>query len=386
MDVKMLRGDDPMRTWAVRYSGVASGLGAAGDEDGKLQVEVHDDGNATTWIAFRDEEVHIRRTRQAKGSEIQMSTYATQFLDELRSETPFGAAIGEADLSVLADTSVDGVACDVVKVVKAGTAIEETWFFAKSDHLPRRYVTAIPQMGETTIEITKLKANPELTMADLTIVPPPNFAVIDRGPNRVLTTGPNGAGAGKPKRIPGVALDNEAPDFELDNASGEKVRLRSLRPNVVVVSFWGSWCLPCRDANDELETLASHFEGKPVKVVSIAAKEADPANAIAAMNAGGWTFELLLDAESKIARNYKINRYPTFFVIGREGEIVYVTKGYKAGDTTFAEMTKAIEDYLNKPVEEPAAPVNEGPSAPGNRPVTTPGSQPGRTTTGGGGG
>jgi peroxiredoxin len=37
-----------------------------------------------------------------------------------------------------------------------------------------------------------------------------------------------------------------APDFTLDDASGVPVRLSQFRGKVVLLSFWATWCIPCR--------------------------------------------------------------------------------------------------------------------------------------------
>lgn len=376
IDVTMVRAEDEKGTWNVRYSGTATGLGTAGDEEGALRIEVHDDGTATTWIDFAEKKVNIRRSRIAKGPEIQMATYGTQVLDDIRPEAPFANALGGADVTLEGEESVDGTACDIIRVFNPDTNITQQWAIARSDHLPRRLVTGIPQMGDTTIVLSKVRTNPPVTIADLEIEPPANFEVVDRGPNRVAAAAPGQAN--KPVRQIGGEVGNEAPDFELANAGGEMVRLKNLRPNIVVLSFWGSWCLPCREANDELQSLAEHFDGQPVKVVTLACKEKDPADAIAAMEENGYTFELLVDAD-KTARLYKILRYPTILVVGREGEILYAARGYKADEDPFTEIRTVIEDALSAPANEDANQAGEA-GAPPNRGGDSGGE---RTTSGG---
>lgn len=44
-----------------------------------------------------------------------------------------------------------------------------------------------------------------------------------------------------------------APDFALTTFDGQTVRSSGLRGKVVVINFWASWCIPCREEAAYLE-------------------------------------------------------------------------------------------------------------------------------------
>ncbi len=68
------------------------------------------------------------------------------------------------------------------------------------------------------------------------------------------------------------ARSQEAPkaaDFVLPDPEGKKVRLRDQRGKVVVLSFWATWCPPCREEMPHLQALHTKYKGKPVRVIAV---------------------------------------------------------------------------------------------------------------------
>jgi thiol-disulfide isomerase/thioredoxin len=111
-----------------------------------------------------------------------------------------------------------------------------------------------------------------------------------------------------------------APDFTLENASGQPVTLSQLRGNVVLVNFWATWCAPCRVEIPMLVALEQKYRDRNLKLLGIALDE------------GGWsvvrpyaaakriTYPILLGNEG-ISDLFGLKAEPTTFVIDRHGRI-----------------------------------------------------------------
>jgi len=89
-------------------------------------------------------------------------------------------------------------------------------------------------------------------------------AAADQGPSIVVTPEMGAVHAG-------VA----APDFELTDQSGHKIRLSSLRGSVVLLAFVSSWCPFSQAEQPNLGKVFEDYKGKNVKVVAIDVKEDD---------------------------------------------------------------------------------------------------------------
>jgi len=60
-----------------------------------------------------------------------------------------------------------------------------------------------------------------------------------------------------------------APDFALENADGERVRLSELRGRPVVVNVWTSWCPPCREEMPALQRVYQDYQERGVLILGL---------------------------------------------------------------------------------------------------------------------
>jgi len=139
-----------------------------------------------------------------------------------------------------------------------------------------------------------------------------------------------------------LAVGSKAPDFELTAADGNKVKLSSLQGNVVVLDFWATWCGPCKQAMPGIQHLHEKYADKKVKIFGVNVWEnSDPK---AYMKEQNYTYGLLLNAD-EVAGDYHVEAIPAFYVIGKDGNILYSGVGAtEDGEATLdAVIAKALE-------------------------------------------
>lgn len=120
----------------------------------------------------------------------------------------------------------------------------------------------------------------------------------------------------------------EAPAFTTTDAAGNKVASEDYRGKVVLLNFWATWCPPCRLEMPDMERLYQEFRGQGLEVVAMNFMEtAEEVTAFAEEQK--LTYPMLLDPRSEVAGQYGVMRLPETVLIGRGGEVLGKSIGFK---------------------------------------------------------
>ncbi len=119
------------------------------------------------------------------------------------------------------------------------------------------------------------------------------------------------------KEFAGPAVGSMAPDFKAHNLlTGENTTLRSQGGKVVILTFWASWCAPCRRELPNLER-AQRFLGKDkLTVFAVSFKENSGAVRAIKKLASEWQISMIDDYNGSIASRYAISAIPHLFIVG----------------------------------------------------------------------
>lgn len=140
---------------------------------------------------------------------------------------------------------------------------------------------------------------------------------------------------------PAVAKDltpadkrTEVADFELGDVKGKTFKLSSYKGKVIAVSFWASWCEPCKQ---ELNFLNKYKKANPDKDFEIVAVATDAPETLAKVKSyvkkKRWKFAVPLDTEGKVSALLNPRGATPFAMfIDKNGKLAYSHEGYKSGD------------------------------------------------------
>jgi peroxiredoxin len=114
-----------------------------------------------------------------------------------------------------------------------------------------------------------------------------------------------------------IRAGDRAPTFTLPTLDGHAFNTATLSGKPYILTFWGSWCIPCRKEMPLLQQVYTEHTGAlPVVGVTFQDPESDSR---AFVRAHGITFPILPDDGVRVATAYGVlNGIPTtFFVDGR---------------------------------------------------------------------
>ena len=127
-----------------------------------------------------------------------------------------------------------------------------------------------------------------------------------------------------PGLVESPLIGKPAPDFELVTLDGtERVALSDLRGDVVVINFFASWCLECRNEHDDLVATADAFSDRGVRFVQIGYQES-PASSLTYLEEAGISehTSYLADTGSRTAIAYGVFGIPETFFVDSNGIVV----------------------------------------------------------------
>jgi len=149
-----------------------------------------------------------------------------------------------------------------------------------------------------------------------------------------------------------------APDFTVrDYVNGESIRLATQRGKVAVVTFWATWCAPCRNELPNLEKLQEYLGRDRITIVAVNFRDDDPETTGRLRRdakEAGWKLHLALDPGERIARAYGVSVIPRTYIIGKDGRIRTVHSGF--GDGSLEDMVADLNAVLSEKPGDPAAP------------------------------
>jgi thiol-disulfide isomerase/thioredoxin len=138
-----------------------------------------------------------------------------------------------------------------------------------------------------------------------------------------------------------------APEFTARSyVTGDRTSLSAQQGKVVILTFWATWCAPCRQELPNLEGIQEKVGRDRLVVLAVNFRDTDDTLRSLSKDArqAAWKITLLEDHNGSIASKYGIHSIPHLFLIGRNGNILAAHSGF--GDGSIDEMLPEINAAL----------------------------------------
>ena len=148
-----------------------------------------------------------------------------------------------------------------------------------------------------------------------------------------------------------IKVGDEAPTFFVRDLAEKNFffsdTLKTGKP--AVLSFFATWCGPCRVEMPVLDTLSHHYKDINFYLVDVSGitqgktklKE-DPAKVKMMVESLGVKLQVLMDKYGKVAEKYAVSSLPRLVVIDQKSKVYYIHDGYAPGDE------KKLKEVLDK--------------------------------------
>jgi cytochrome c-type biogenesis protein len=124
-------------------------------------------------------------------------------------------------------------------------------------------------------------------------------------------------------------------DFVLKDVNGRSHALTDyLGKKVILISFWATWCEPCKKEMVQLQALFDEHRDSGLMILSISMDEPETQGDVRTyIKQRGYTFPVLLDTETQVTNQLNPRRAAPFsLVIGKDEIIAWEHEGYVPGD------------------------------------------------------
>lgn len=147
-----------------------------------------------------------------------------------------------------------------------------------------------------------------------------------------------------------VFAQKTMPDINIETLDGQSVNLQDYAKNgkITVVSFWATWCSPCKKELDAIADLYPDWQKKyDVELLAITIDTKRALTKVPGIiESKGWEYIVLSDKNQDLQKALDFQTVPQTFILDKEGNIVYNHAGYTPGDEY--ELEDKIKELAKK--------------------------------------
>ncbi|MBW3595281.1 MAG: TlpA family protein disulfide reductase [Actinobacteria bacterium] len=151
---------------------------------------------------------------------------------------------------------------------------------------------------------------------------------------------------------PGAPPQQQAPDFELQLLGGGTLSSDELKGDPVVLNFWASWCIPCREEMPAFERMWDRYRDDGIRIIGVNLQDS-AAGAQEFVDEIGVSYPIALDTDGSLASELGVRGLPQTFFIDEDFRFEKISAGEAVEGRGDRVVFGAIdEDTLEEKIRE----------------------------------
>lgn len=141
----------------------------------------------------------------------------------------------------------------------------------------------------------------------------------------------------------------QAVDFTLLDQYDQEHSLADYEGKVIFLNFWATWCPPCKQEMPDIQAKYEYYQTHPeenVVILGVAAPGVGGEESLVGVKSfleeNGYTYPVLMD-DGSLFSAYRIQSYPTTYMINKEGKIFGYVQGMLSADMIDQIITQTSE-------------------------------------------
>jgi thiol-disulfide isomerase/thioredoxin len=133
-----------------------------------------------------------------------------------------------------------------------------------------------------------------------------------------------------------ASAQTKLPNVDIKTLDGKTVHLADYGKSgkVTVISFWATWCTPCKKELDVMSEVYSDWKEKyNMELLAITIDNARALPKVPSLiETKGWEFPVLAGDQNAMQTAFSFQTIPQTFLLDKSGTIVWSHSGYVPGD------------------------------------------------------
>jgi len=138
-----------------------------------------------------------------------------------------------------------------------------------------------------------------------------------------------------------------APEFDLENVRGGRLKSSDFEGKVLIVDFWATWCAPCKKEAPEYNALLKKVKDKGVDVLAVTYLSGDTNDVKPFLQEFGIEYPVAMGTDEFDSAMGGHLWLPTTFLVGKDRKIYRKIQGTVPGK--IANLEADIDELLAKP-------------------------------------